>query len=189
MLDIDYTRGPSPNVPHEAMPPLYSPEDLEENRRLIRNFVTGLPFVPDEGDPRRTVAQQHEVVRDVPARSAFERLIVPLRIEEPADSWSYLQIRLQIQRYLESHPNALCTVYRMRPHATDFERTLTKDGNIETYQGANPGYWLQGRQGDLRQRPTDHPNLRVRTSLFASRGAQGQRAGNKRSADSHRAPP
>ena len=144
VLDIDYTRGPSPNVPHEAMPPLYSPEDLEENRQLIRNFVTGLPFVPDEGDPRRTVAQQHEVVRDVPARSAFERLIVPLRIEEPADSWSYLQIRLQIQRYLESHPNALCTVYRMRPQATDFERTLTKDGNIETYQGANPGTGYRG---------------------------------------------
>ena len=144
VLDIDYTRGPSPNEPHEAMPPLYSPEDLEENRRLIRNFVTGLPFFPDEGDPRRTVAQQHEVVRDIPARSAFERLIVPLRIEEPADSWSYLQIRLQIQRYLESHPNALCTVYRMRPQATDFERTLTKDGNIETYQGANPGTGYRG---------------------------------------------
>ena len=144
VLDIDYTRGPVANVPHEAMPPLYSPEDLEENRQLIRNFVTGLPFVPDEGDPRRTVAQQHEVVRDVPARSAFERLIVPLRIEDPADSWSYLQIRLQIQRYLESHPNALCTVYRMRPNATEFERMLTESGNIEAYQGANPGTGYRG---------------------------------------------
>ena len=144
VLDIDYTRGPDPNVPHAAMPPLYSRDDLEENRRLIRDFVTGLPFVPDEGDPRRTVAQQHEVVRDIPARSAFERLIVPLRIDDPADSWSYLQIRLQIQRYLESHPDALCTVYRMRPQATDFERTLTRDGNIETYQGANPGTGYRG---------------------------------------------
>ena len=144
VLDIHYTRGPSPNVPHEAMPPLYSLEDLEENRRLIRNFVTGLSFVPDEGDPRRTVAQQHEVVRDVPARSAFERLIVPLRIEEPADSLSYLQIRLQIQRYLESHPNALCTVYRMRPRATEFERMLTGSGNIEPYQGPNPGTGYRG---------------------------------------------
>ena len=144
VLDIDYTRGPSPNVPHEAMPPLYSPEDLEENRRLIRNFVTGLPFVPDDGDPRRTVAQHHEVVRDIPARSVFEHLIVPLRIEDPADSWSYLQIRLQIQRYLESHPNALCTVYRMRPRATEFERMLTESGNIEPYQGANPGTGYRG---------------------------------------------
>ena len=144
VLVNDYTRGPSPNVPHEAMPPLYSPEDLEENRRLIRNFVTGLPFVPDDGDPRRTVAQHHEVVRDIPARSVFEHLIVPLRIEDPADSWIYLQIRLQIQRYLESHPNALCTVYRMRPRATEFERMLTKSGNIEPYQGDNPGTGYRG---------------------------------------------
>ena len=138
VLDIDYTRGPAPNVPHEAMPPLDSPEDLEENRHLIRNLITDLAFVPDDGDPRRTAAQRHEVVRDIPARAAFERLIVPLRIDDPVDSWAYLQIRLQIQRYLESHPNAICTVYRMRPQATEFERTLTAaDSKIEPYQGAN----------------------------------------------------
>ncbi len=137
VLDIDYTRGPTPNVPHAAMPPLYSPEDLEENRQLFREFVSSLSFVPDEGDSRRTVAQRHEEVRDVPARSALERLIVPLRIEDPADAWNFLQIRLQIQRYLESNPDALCTVFRMRPQATEFERTLTRDGNIEPYQGPN----------------------------------------------------
>ena len=137
VLDIDYTRGPAPNVPHAAMPPLYSSENLEENRHLISNFITGLPFAPDDGDHRRTVAQRHEVVRDIPIQSAFERLIVPLRIEGAADSWSYLQIRLQIQRYLESHPNASCTVYRMRPQATEFDRMLTRNGNIEPYQGAN----------------------------------------------------
>ena len=142
VLDIDYTRGPTANVPHSAMPPLYSPEGLEKNRQLIDNFVSELRFVRDEGDPRRTVAQQHEVVRDVSARLALERLVVPLRIEDPADSWSYLQVRLQIQRYLESRPNALCSVYRMRPLATEIERTLTRDGNIETYQGANPRYRL-----------------------------------------------
>ena len=144
VLDIDYTRGPAPNIPHAAMPPLYSQEDLDENRQLIRDFVSGLSFVPDEGDPRRTAAQRHGVVRDIPIHSAFERLIVPLRIDDPADSWSYLQIRLQIQRYLESHPDATCTVYRMRPHVTDFERTLTRKGNIEPYQGANQSTGYRG---------------------------------------------
>lgn len=144
VLDIDYTRGPTPNVPHEAMPPLHSPSDLEENRQLVRDFVTGLSFVPDDGDPRRTVAQQHEVARGISARSVFELLIVPLRIEDPADSWSYLQIRLQIQRYLESHPDALCTVYRMRPRASETERMLTGSGNIEPYQGPNPGTGYRG---------------------------------------------
>ena len=33
----------------------------------------------------------------------------------------------------------------MRPQVTKFERTLTKDGSIEPYQGANP---LTGYRGD-----------------------------------------
>ena len=137
VLDIDYTKGPDPNVPHAAMPPLYSPEDLEGNRQLISNFVKDLAFVPDEGDSRRTDAQRHEVARSISMQSAFEHLIVPLRIESAEDWWNYLQIRLQIQRYLELHPNAICTVYRMRPQATDTARMLTENGNIEPYQGAN----------------------------------------------------
>lgn len=137
VLDIDYTGGPVPNVPYAAMPPLYSPEDLEGNRQLIDNFVKGLSFVPDEGDSRRTDSQRHEVARSISMQSAFEHLIVPMQIESAEDSWTYLQIRLQIQRYLETDPNALCTVYRMRPRATDTERTLTKSGSIEPYQGAN----------------------------------------------------
>ena len=137
VLNIDYTRGPDSNVPHEAMPPLNSQDDLEENRRLIRSFVADLAFVPDDGDARRTVAQRHQVSREISAQTAFEHLIVPLRIDDPADSWNYLQIRLQIQRYLEDHPDTVCTVFRMRPDAPEFERTLARDGKIEPYQGAN----------------------------------------------------
>ena len=144
VLDIDYTRGPAPNAPLAAMPPIYSPEDLEENRQLIRSFVAGLSFVPDDGDHRRTVAQRHEVASNVPVQSAFEHLIMPLRIEGAADSWSYLQIRLQIQRYLEFHPSASCTVYRMRPQATEFDRMLTRSGNIEPFQGPNPRTGYRG---------------------------------------------
>ena len=144
VLDIDYTRGPDPDTPYAAMPPLYFPEDLEENRQLVSNFVNGLSFVPDEGDPRRTEAQKHEVARSTPLQAAFERLIVPLRIDSAEDWLNYLQIRLQIRRYLETHPNALCTVYLMRPKVTDSERTLTKSGNIEPYQGANPRTGYKG---------------------------------------------
>lgn len=137
VLDIDYTRGPESNDPHEAMPPIYSPDDLQENRRLISNFIASLTFAPDDGDQRRTTAQRHQVARGIPLRAAFENLIIPLRISDPVDSWKYLQIRLQIQRYLESRPDAVCSVNRMRPQVTEFERTLTQVGKIEPYQGAN----------------------------------------------------
>jgi len=137
VLDIDYTRGPDPDVAHDAMPPIYSPEDLDENRSIVNAFFTRCQFVPNEGDPRRTVAQKHWVARNVPLTDAFANLLVPFRIMDPLDSWKYLQIRLQIQRYLEAHPNAVCSIYRMKPEFTDFKRTLGSDGKIEPYQGAN----------------------------------------------------
>ena len=104
VLDIEYTRGPKREVPHAATPPLNSQEDLEENRRLIGEFVAGLAFVPDDGDERRTEAQRHKVSREIPAETAFEQLVVPLRIDNPTDWWNYFQIRLVIKRYLEGSP-------------------------------------------------------------------------------------
>lgn len=136
VLDIDYSRGPSSHTPYDAMPPLDSPEDLEENRRLVERLIAGLEFMPDEGDSRRTPAQTHQIARNVSTRTAFEHLIVPMRISDPVDSWTFLQIRLQIQRYLESRSDSLCTVYRMRPNY-EVRRTLARDSKIEPYQGAN----------------------------------------------------
>ena len=75
VLEIGYTKGPIPDFPHAAMPPLYSPDNLDGNRQLIRNFITGLSFVPDVGHPHRTAAQRHEVAREIPLHSTFERLI------------------------------------------------------------------------------------------------------------------
>ena len=137
VLDIDYTRGPKAHFPYDAMPPLSSSEDLQENRYLVRSLIADLEFLPDEGDSRRTVAQRHEVTRDIPAHAVFERLIVPLRIDDPVDSWKYLQIRLQIQRHLEIQPDASCTVFCMRPQFQESERTLARDDKIEPYQGSN----------------------------------------------------
>ena len=46
--------------------PYTPPKTSKKTVKMIRSFVTGLSFAPDDGDPRRTVAQRHEVVRDVP---------------------------------------------------------------------------------------------------------------------------
>jgi hypothetical protein len=136
VLDIDYTRGPEPDIPHDAMPPIYSPDDLNENRSILDAFIARFQFVPNEGDPRRTTAQKHLVSRDVPLKDAFDNLLIPFRIMDPVDSWKYLQIRLQIQRFLESRPNAMCSIYQMKPDFIE-ERTLRDNGKIEPYQGAN----------------------------------------------------
>ena len=139
VLDIDYFRGRTKaDFPYAAMPPIYSTDDLEENRSLIEKFTARLQFFPDTGDPRRTAAQIHEVAKDVPIKGAFEELIVPLKIDDPTDIENYFAIRLQIQHFLESQLNdndCTCTVYRMRPEFPGFERTLRENGKIEAYQG------------------------------------------------------
>lgn len=137
VLDIPYSRGPAPLVPYGAMPPLDFPDDLEDNRQTIEQITRGLSFNLDEGDSRRTAAQRHEVAAGVSARFILDQLLVPLKISEPNDSWLFQQIRILTQRHLETKPKAFCTVYRMRPGFTEFERKLMKGGRIEPFQGKN----------------------------------------------------
>ena len=140
VLDIGYFRGGTKaDVPYAAMPPIYSIDDLEENRSLIKKFKARLHFFPDTGDPRRTVAQRHKVAKDVPIKDALEELIVPLKIGDRSDIENYFAIRLEIQHFLESplsDNDCTCTVYLMRPGVLRFERTLREENKkIETYQG------------------------------------------------------
>lgn len=158
VLDIDYTRGPEPDLWHVAMPPIYVREDLEENRDTVRGFLEQLALDPDEGDERRTQAQRHFVARNVGLQQAFEQLLVPLRMNDPVDSMTFLYIRLQIQRYLESDPYASCTVYHMRPALHDDYRSLADDGRIEPFQGANRP---TGYPGDRQIRDRDGVTIQV----------------------------
>ena len=148
VLDIDYSRGPEPNKWHTPLPPLYSPRDLGENQNVVAKFMSTVALLPDEGDPRRTLAQRHDVARNVPLGHVLENLVVPLRITEPDDALNFFAIKLQFQRYLEGHPDAMCTVYRMRPAITDELRSLY-EGRINPYQGANE---RTGYPGDMQTR-------------------------------------
>lgn len=158
VLDIDYTRGPEPDEFYAAVPPLDFAEDLDENREIVSSFLSGFEMSPDEGDNRRTPAQRHLVAGHVSLRGALERLLVPLRIADPVDSMTFLQIRLLIERYLESHSDAICTVYRMRPAATDEYRSLGGEGRINPFQGANSP---TGYPGDVRIRDANALTIQI----------------------------
>ena len=145
VLDIDYTRGAKANIPYAAMPPIYSTEDLNINRQLIEEFISGLQLQSEDQYSHLPSSQKHKVARNIRTQEVFENLIVPLRINDHVDSWNYLQIRLQIQRFLESNPEAFCTVYRMRPGALEVERSLRPESDkIEAFQGANPSTGYEG---------------------------------------------
>ena len=143
VLDIEYSRGTRANTPYDAMPPIYSMHDLEENRCSIRDFIKPLQFVATDIDNALPSSQSHKVAHDVSTKKVLEKLLVPLKINDPEDSLNFFIIRLQIQRFLETQPNGKCTIYLMRPD-TEPERTLDTSEKIEAYQGANPSTGYKG---------------------------------------------
>ena len=141
VLSVAYSRGNhgerwvSPSRPHELS------EAVDHNNAVIRRFVSQLTLMPDDGDAQRTVYQRHMVVQGCPLRAAYEQLLEALRLPSPDDSLQHTALLLQISTWLESHPNATCSVYLMSPDASDRRRTRTKDDDLGNfYQGANPTY-------------------------------------------------
>ena len=137
VLDIDYRQDVFsddwfwPKVPHGPA------ELLDANRQTVDQFVGRVQWKPDEGDSRRTDDQIHLVADAIPVRQAYEELLMPLRFTNERDSQLFTGARLQIDDYLQDHPDATCSVYRMSK-GHDRVRSVDDDEEIPTlFQGAN----------------------------------------------------
>jgi hypothetical protein len=121
----------SPSAPH------HEPDAIPDNQHIATDFLRQLTMAEDAGDNRRTTDQKHEVAENVPLRTAYEELLVPLRVTHPGDSAHYTGMLLQIKDYLERHPAATCTVYHMTAGRAR-ERSVNDENEIPTlFQGAN----------------------------------------------------
>jgi hypothetical protein len=137
VIDLEPVRGDfadewfSPKAPHDP------PEAIRANRELVVRFVDGLrnQWRPSDGHPRRTPMQIHDVSQ-LPLRQVYEDLLTRLWLARPADSTLLAGLLLQVGRYLEDHPDARCTVYRMSQGATR-ARDLDGDEIPNMFQGAN----------------------------------------------------
>lgn len=139
VIDLEPVRGCYADSWFEPKAPHDSPEAVEVNRELVRRLEAHLDgrFRPDDGHPRRTDAQIHSVASGVPLRLVYEELLTRLRVTRLVDSVQFTGLLLQVGRYLEQHPDATCTVYRMSGGATR-ERSVDADDQIPTlFQGAN----------------------------------------------------
>jgi hypothetical protein len=138
VIDVDLQRGGfsddwyQTHAPHDA-------EAFETNRTVVAEFLGSIEglFRRDEGDPRRTPATIHDVVRQIRLDRIHRDLLTKLRATRPCDSAPFAGLLLQVARYLEDHPDATGTVYRMSPGE---QRTRTPDPSNEIenlLQGAN----------------------------------------------------
>jgi hypothetical protein len=158
-------RWVNPERPHELR------EVIEHNNGLIDRFVSTLTLVDDVGDASRTIHQRHRVAHGVPLRRAYTDLLEELRLPDPDDSTHHIALLLQISAWLERLPNATCSIFIMRPIATDTIRTRTDDDKVgRLYQGANPPTNYPGDS------EIHHPSdLSIQIHTFESRpNAQGE---------------
>ena len=139
IIDIDYSRGNfgsqwyTPKAPHDSRPA------IGDNRNVVQRFIRNLSFQEDDGSPQRTKGQIHHVI-NAPLKYVCEELLLRLRVTHPVDSNKFTRILMQISYYLQSHPNALCTVYHMSK-GDPRERSLNSNSEIpqpKLFQGRNP---------------------------------------------------
>ncbi|MCK4341629.1 MAG: alpha-1,4 polygalactosaminidase [Phycisphaerae bacterium] len=137
VIDIDYAR---PTFTHGWCVPSSPQEaDVAQNRDTVEAFVGryAARFAADEGHPDRTDHQQHLVAREVPLGAVYDELLIALQTRDFEDSQRWTAALTMISSYLGIDPDAVCTVYQMRPNVET--RRQLRDGRIrELFQGAHP---------------------------------------------------
>ncbi len=137
VLDIDYTQGNLSSRWYEPKAPHDSEGAIKENRSIVQKFLNTLSFQTDAQRTSR-IEVWHDVSTDVHLKDVYEHLLVPLRVTRLVDSQKFTGIRLQIAAYLDTHPDASCTIYYMS-RGNPRKRTLNNNDEIPTlFQGPSP---------------------------------------------------
>ena len=159
VLEFDYIRGlisgwVNPNIV------LASNDVVQDNRKVVNEFVDTLNFVDNEGHPERTDVQRHKVCREVPLRDAIKQLLVRMRINDIADSQRNSSMLLQLGRALDSNLNEVCTVYRMSPR-TGRRRSVDENGKVKNLFQGKDRIKPEKYPGDREIRDQDNVTIQI----------------------------
>lgn len=86
VLDLEYIRGNYSNSWFDLKASHDSPEAIETNRAIIKQFISALPFQPDTGHPKRTEAQEHLVAFNMNLGFVYQEFLTKLLVTRPGDS-------------------------------------------------------------------------------------------------------
>ena len=137
VIDIDYARPTFssgwcvPGSPQDA--------DVVQNRATVEGFLDrhAAEFAPDDGHADRQDHQRHLVARGVALAVAYEDLLTVIQTRDFEDSQRWTAALIMIDRHLGANPDAVCTVYQMRPNV--LTRRQVRNGRIiNLFQGAYP---------------------------------------------------
>ncbi len=120
--------------------PYLDSQAVQANREIIDAFLQSQKGGWKEwpGDPRRTDAMRHKAITNILLKDIHKDLLTSIRHTWLKDSMEFTGLLLQISRYLETHPQAACTVVHMDPLGAREVRSLDEKGVVlNLFQGAN----------------------------------------------------
>lgn len=132
----------------------------DRNRTVVDVYIatvrSTMAVMP--GSSGWTANQRHLKANGLPLADVYERLLVPLAVEDEDDALDHLNAMMQIRDELDRHPYALCDLYLMGG-GDRRERATRSTGEVENpFQGANPS---TGYPGDRRIRSNERITLQV----------------------------
>ena len=161
IIDIRYSQRKMGNQWYAPKGPHHSIEVIETNRKIVQEFCQKLSFQEDEGNPKRTKAQIHHVDTEVLLKNVYEELLVPFRVKCFTDSDTFTRLCLQIKEYLESRPDASCTIYHMSKGELRTRSLNDKDEILRLFQGRNPRKGKVIYPGDRYIKTSDRVTIQI----------------------------
>lgn len=138
-----------------------NPEAITHNREIVRQFLNGLELQPDEGSPRRTAMQRHQIAKDIRLQDVFDKLLLEFRLCRMADSLRYYGLLMQIKAWLEDHPNDTCTIFNMRPNQIAFRGLSTAGDMRNLHQGPGTQGGVQVYPGDFHVKAQNGVSIQI----------------------------
>lgn len=123
----------APKAPHDSIEKIGV-----TNRSIVEKFLNKFPFQEDKEHSGRTKMRQHRKV-SCRLKDVHEELLRPFQVKQSVDLQKFKLVCSQIAVYLESNPDALCTVYHMSS-GEPRRRALKdkKDVLRGVFQGSSP---------------------------------------------------
>lgn len=145
VLDVDFDR---PSFRNGWYTQSHLPQDqttIDANSDLVKQFLDRreLTFNPDFGADERTSIQRHNVAPNVPLQLTYDALLSQYDVGNIDDDRKWIVALIIIDRELERHPDATCTIFQMSydpvTKASLERRRQVREGTIlNLMQGPSP---------------------------------------------------
>jgi hypothetical protein len=161
VLDIDYRRinisdeWVYPEGPHDT------PDAIEANRQVFREFLESLRLATHNGLDRRHGEHKNLVAENVPLSSVHEEFLTRINVRRLEDSRKFSALLRLIQVHLAQHPDDTCAVFLIAG-GHRIRRGYENDRIKQLFQGAQ--YDTQGMTypGDREIKVAGHISLQLR---------------------------